>query len=669
MISLNENPPSEPASARLAEEVSAMFSESGELSRAKNFEYRAEQQHMAVEVARALSRGSHLVVEAGTGVGKSLAYLVPAVLHAVRTKSKALICTHTINLQEQLLHKDIPLVQKVLPVEFEAALLKGRQNYLCGTRLDRAVANAASLFTELESIELERLREWSFETKDGTLSDFGGMPDAQVWSQVASERHACTPKTCANNPRCFYQAARRRAATAQVLVLNHTLFFTLLGDIEELQDGGGGFLFPNDFAIFDEAHTLETVASKHLGIGVSQHGLRLALQRLFNPRTKKGLFTAARSNRGVNACSDTFPLIDSFFEQVAEVCNFSKGRDFRIREPGIANPAPLLQRLSELGKLIHAEADRMEGPGSESAALEMREMAGRLREAGAGIAAFVDQKLERHVYWVGQTGKRETLHSLNAVPIDLASLLKRVLFREGTPAILTSATLSVGSPTLDYFRERVGAEEVRSVQIGSPFDYEKQMRLYLARTMPDPRDASYEAALEKWIAHFTEKSHARAFVLFTSYKTLGALAGRMSPFFEEKGWDLFVQGGSMPRNRMIEEFRRSNAGVLFGTESFWTGVDVAGEALSNVIITRLPFATPDHPIIEAKLEAIEEAGGDPFQSYSLPEAILKLRQGVGRLIRSRSDRGIIAILDSRIVSKPYGRAFLRALPKCPTEFV
>jgi ATP-dependent DNA helicase DinG len=669
MISLQEESPGDAMLGDLVTEVDEIFSEAGLLSKAKNFEYRAEQRQMAIEVARALAHGSHLVVEAGTGVGKSLAYLIPSVLYAVRTRRKALICTHTINLQEQLILKDIPLVQKLLPVEFEAALLMGRQNYLCGTRLDRALANAPNLFTDSEALELERLREWSFKTKVGTLSDFGELPDEHVWSQVASERHACTPKACGKNPRCFYQAARRRAAAADVLVLNHTLFFTLLGDAEELEDRETGFLFPHDFAVFDEAHTLEAVASKHLGICVSQYGLRLALQRLYNPRTKKGLFTAAKSSRGVMACSDTFPLVDSFFNSLAQACNFSRGRDFRVREPGIADASPLLAQLRNLVSFIQIEAERLDGPETEATRIELLEVARRLREASAWMTAFLEQQLERHVYWVGQTGKRETTYTLNAVPLELAALLRRILFREGTPAILTSATLSIGSPKLDYFRERVGAEDVRAVQIGSPFDYAKQMRVYLVRKMPDPRDPMYEAELEKWIAHFVELSRARAFVLFTSYKTMGAVAQRMRPFFENKNWDLFVQGEGMPRNQMLDAFRRSAAGVLFGTESFWTGVDVAGEALSNVIITRLPFATPDHPIIEAKLEAIEEAGGDPFQEYSLPEAILKLRQGVGRLIRSRTDKGIIVILDSRILTKPYGRAFLRALPICPVEIV
>lgn len=650
----------------LVEEVRGIFSAQGLLSGVKGFEYRPEQQEMACRVAEALAGGSHLVVEAGTGVGKSLAYLVPSILFAVRERRKAVISTHTINLQEQLMFKDIPLLQKLLPEKFDAVLLKGRQNYVCGTRLDRAIEQSANLFTPTGIAELERIREWSFRTTDGSLSDFAETPDPEIWSQVCCERHFCTPKICGKNPRCFYQAVRRRALAADLLILNHTLFFTLLGGVPEMDELESGFLTPNDFAIFDEAHTMENVASRHLGIGVSQYGLRQALLRLYNPRTKKGLFQALKNPQGVTAVSDVLQVSDNFFQEVANACTFKKGREFRVREAGLADGGEISARLAALGEKIQIAASQCD---NETFVSELGEMARRLRDARAGIHAFLEQNLDHHVYWVEQTGKREQLHSLNAVPVDLSAILGRLLFRPGTPSVLTSATLSVGSPDLKYFRRRVGADDVAASRIGSPFDFERQMTLYLVRKMPDPRDTSYEAELEKWIRHFTELSKARAFVLFTSYRTMEALSARMEDFFEDRGWDFFVQGKSMPRNRMLEEFRNSPAAVLFGTESFWTGVDVVGEALSNVIITRLPFATPDHPIIEAKLEEIENSGGDPFQEYSLPEAILKLRQGVGRLIRSKTDTGSVVILDSRILSKAYGKAFLRALPPCKTEIL
>jgi len=663
MISLREDMPPD-GGGPFEREVAEIFSESGLLSGVKNFEWRPEQQRMAAAVARTLEANSHLVVEAGTGVGKSLAYLVPAALHAVRSRRKAVISTHTINLQEQLIYKDIPLAQKVLPVEFGAALFKGRHNYCCGTRLDRALRQAGDLFTDGERGELERIREWSQTTRDGSLSDFAMEPDAHVWAQVCSERNVCTQRTCAKNPRCFYQAMRRRVLGADIVVVNHTLFFTLLGGIDEEAGAGAGFLFPHDFAIFDEAHTLEGVASRHIGLAVSQYGLRSSLQRLYNPRTRKGLFQAMKQSPAVAAVGELLPEADAFFGRVAGACRFSKGRAFRVREPGLADAGDLCDGLS---RVAEAAARCAGGTDDEAVKAELSDAAARLRETRKAIGEFLQQQDRGHVYWVEEGGKREPLYTLNAAPIDLAASLRRLLFRDDTCSVMTSATLSVGDPEMGYFRGRVGAEEVPALQIGSPFDYRKQMTLHLVRRMPDPRDAGYEAALEEWIAHFTDESRARAFVLFTSYVSMRNVANRMESHFAKKGWRLLVQGEGMARSRMLEEFRSGQECVLFGTDSFWAGVDVPGEALSNVIITRLPFGTPDHPLVEAKLERIKESGDDPFQTYSLPEAILKLRQGVGRLIRAKTDSGIIVVLDSRILSKPYGRAFLRALPECPVE--
>ena len=648
------------------ERVRAIFAPDGLLAKARNFEYRPQQQEMAAAIAQTLEEERHLVVEAGTGVGKSLAYLVPATLFALEKKKKAIISTHTINLQEQLLHKDIPIVKKILPVEFEAALMKGRQNYLCPRRLQRAIQNANELFNTTEQADLARLADWARATMDGTLSDLPLEPDPKVWTQVCSEAHICTAKTCGQNPRCFFQQARKRLLAADVVVINHTLLFMLLGSPEEQEEREEGYLFPNDFLIFDEAHTIEQTASRQIGIGISQYGLRATIQRLYNARSKKGLFTVTRDASGVTLAASLVDEADRFFSAIDERANFKKdGREYRVREVDFVDDQ-ITGRLAALQVRIGEVVRKTE---DELLKAELQELGRRIGEAREGIAIFLQQSAEEYVYWIERTGKTARNITLNAAPIDVAPVLRRMLFRDDCTSVMTSATLAVGRPDLAYFRRRIGADDAEPLQLGSPFDFQKQMKLFVVRKMPDPRDAGYSAALAEWVARFVEDTEGRAFVLFTSYRSMQQLALEMEGFFATKKMNLLVQGKGAPRSLLLEQFKTTPRSVLFGTDSFWMGVDVPGAALSNVIITRLPFAVPDHPLTEAKLELIQARGGDAFTEYSLPEAILKFRQGVGRLIRTKSDNGIIVILDNRVVTKTYGRAFLKALPNCPVKIL
>src|SRR5438034_3653621 len=344
------------------ERIRTIFSENGRLSKAKNFEFRPQQQEMAAAVARALEEERHLVVEAGTGVGKSLAYLVPAVLFALGQKKKAIISTHTINLQEQLLYKDIPILQKVLPETFEAALIKGRQNYVCPRRLLRAREQQNDLFTGPEQNELEEIFAWAARTRDGTLSDLSFEPNAKVWAQVCSEAHICTKKSCGQSDRCFYQRARRKFENAPIVIINHTLLFMLLGGVEEQMERESGFLFPNDFLILDEAHTVEQTASRQIGTVISQSLLRAPVQRLYNARSKKGLFTVTRDAEGVRLAAETGEKVDQFFEALGARCAFRKGREFRVRQPELV-PDTITGRLialhARVAEVVRRQDDEM----------------------------------------------------------------------------------------------------------------------------------------------------------------------------------------------------------------------------------------------------------------------------------------------------------------------
>ncbi len=652
----------------LVEQTREDFSPEGLLSAGRGFEFRPQQQQMAEAVAQALDADSPLLVEAGTGVGKSLAYLLPSIRFALEHGRKAVISTHTINLQEQLFHKDIPTIAKALDLPFKAALLKGRANYLCLTRLRRAVAQSGDLFNQVETKQLHDLLAWAQDCGEGTLAE---LPQdweisPKVWAQVCSESHVCTPRNC--GPDCPYQAAKRRVQEAQLVVLNHTLFFGLLAlaDITQSEDEAvpEGFIFPADFVVLDEAHTIETVAANQFGSSLPEAELRYDLLRLYNPRTHKGSLRHQATPRLLQFIEDAQTAVDEFFACARKDCQLEEHHGtVRLRQPEWTEDI-LSPSLATLESEILGMAELEE---KEVARDELLDIAARLRAYRETAVELVKlTQLDSRVYWAESSGAEGAYTTLRSALINVAPVLRDKLFGADRACICTSATLSTGERGMDYFAGRVGAEHALTLKIGSPFDFARQMQIVVARSMLPPPPASdeqeYQEELFSWITRCLLRSQGRAFVLFTSYSLLRTMAARLRPWCEEQGWPLLVQGDRLTRSQMLHHFRECVGSVLLGTDSFWTGVDVPGEALSNVIVTRIPFESPANPLTEARIEDIEARGGHSFRDYMLPEAVLKFRQGVGRLIRSKTDSGMVCLLDSRITGKYYGTRFMYALP-------
>lgn len=854
----------------------------------ERFDPRPQQIEMAYAVRNALQVGRHLLAEAGTGVGKSFAYLVPAIEFVTRTKKRVVISTHTISLQEQLIDKDIPLLRSLYPDEFTAVLVKGRNNYLCKRRLEGALTNRQLLFDDNRQMEsLAMIDSWAKrKDTDGSLATLPQLPDPSVWDEVRAEHGNCMGKRCTHFEACAWQAAKRRMNGGNILVVNHALFFSDLA----LRAAGVNYLPKYDAVIFDEAHTIEDVAGQHFAVKLSETSLRYQLRQLYDPRRGKGVLSlqGAVANEAMNACVDAMEAAQNFFDDCAEWQHKHGRSNGRVLEANIFE-TDLPARLRDLSKMIRAMLKQIQAP---EAILELTNKADRLELTAQTVEVLLSHSMPDAVYWidvakhrVGRGGLAQRV-TLSAAPVDISVGLRSHLFERTKSIVMTSATLctskalrdnrvqrgmsaslmsgskrtvairqganlphwteesgtysvtfrladsmpvgvakieavaeademldkslgecwlarddiaelvaatlkkfdkqkylllawsimpnhvhvvlhptgghalpeimhtikswtakaankllrrdggfwqqesydhlirdeedlrnqtayafenpenagledwkwkgidedaiaavmngenaqkdhergahatteSQSAPTLPpafkYIARRLGVAECDTIQLGSPFDFSEQATLYLESNLPDPNDlARFMPAAASKIEHYLRHTHGGAFVLFTSFAMLRDMADRLKPFLDHLGLPMLVQGTDGNARQLLTKFRELEDAVLFGTASFWQGIDVQGSKLRNVIITKLPFSVPDEPIIEAKLEAVTKSGGNAFMDLTLPEAIIRFKQGFGRLIRSRSDKGIVVLLDSRVKTKRYGKQFLEALPE------
>jgi DNA polymerase-3 subunit epsilon/ATP-dependent DNA helicase DinG len=660
------------------------------------YECRPQQVQMAAAVARAFSVGTHLMVEAGTGTGKSLAYLVPAVYWALRNGQRVVISTNTINLQDQLMQKDFPDLVRVLGLEARAAVLKGRSNYICPRKFEALRHRGPESAEQLKVLAKTFL--WLSETTTGDRSEINlnGPGERAVWAQLSAEDEQCSPDSCSLYRRhaCPFLRARAAAENAHILIVNHALLVADLATENRV-------LPEYRYLIVDEGHQLEAAATDGLSFRCSGPDLERSLRELGGTRSGWLGMLATRTKKkgaskdwaaGTRAQADDlaaavesallggrtfFQALEQFVDSQIDAPPKEYTLQFRLipavrTQPGWEDVEEAWENLrtvladaariaAALGEKIHDAGDKDEEEGDELSLL-FTSWAGRMETTIGAIHQIVAKPNPQMIHWVEIPRDRE-FRTLFSAPLHVGPLIERYLWHPKSAVVLTSATLTTAGE-FDYLKERLNADEADTLVVGSPFDFENSALLYLVDDIPEPGDMrAYQHAFNRALVDLCKATHGRALVLFTSYTQLRQTSQAISGQLARDGIVVYEQGEGASRNALLETFRSADRAVLLGTRSFWEGVDVPGQALSVLAIAKLPFDVPSDPIVAARAETFE----DPFREYSLPEAILRFRQGFGRLIRTKTDRGIAVVFDRRILTKSYGRAFIESLPDCTRE--
>lgn len=679
--------------------------------RFEGYEHRPQQIQMLRSVAESLNNDKLLLVEAGTGTGKSMAYLIPLIRWAVTNQERCVISTNTINLQEQLVYKDIPALKKIMPDDFTVSLVKGRQNYICKRKLNMILQSPDTHCDQEELDELYRIAEWAKRSKDGSLSDLNFVPSSELWEKICSDSDSCTRSQCVSFGDCFTTKARRRAAAANVLIVNHHLLFA---DIAIKKETGFsmdiGILPPYKRIVFDEAHHMEDVATSYFGLNISQRGLLRIVHRLYNKRGKneKGHWialtkklargalnekTSSYINRVQTECIPGVAILDDAIrttfvflnELLRNILTAEERADKKWRIPAQKQSIPNWQRLvdeqvrslrtdmksyfkqmkSFLEELIdYAQLSKI---NISDEITELSATMNRIDKAVTNLEWILlsAQDEADDVRWI-ELAPRSQLR-IHCAPVTVAEQIYDCVISRFPTLILTSATLTI-EDRFDFISSRLGFDRVSDGRvvtslISSPFDYQKQVFMGIPKDIAEPGSARFNERLTAFLEETLRIMQGGTFVLFTSFQSLNACYRALSATSVVRHVDILRQGDE-PRHQLLEKFRNDRRSVLFGTNSFWEGVDVKGAALECVVLTRLPFRVPSDPVVESRVEYIKARGGNPFMEYLVPLAVVKFRQGFGRLIRTKTDRGAVLIMDKRVLTKSYGKRFLRSLPEC-----